>query len=169
MKYQTNPSHGPFINHWGCNLCCIMEKVEVTSARYGRPFKFSNSDVGGVYLTAIRHGIVQKEVRSEDGEPLDGCAVYNGKALFNLCAEMFSLPVECVEMQTEGKYYQPKPNEEEILELKRKGMDGSHFVSGNGKSGVLADEIEFDPIEGGSRCAKEGWIESKRIYTIKKR
>ena len=141
-----------------------MEKVEVTSARYGRPFKFSNSDVGGVYLTAIRHGIVQKEVRSEDGEPLDGCTVYNGEALFNLCAEMFSLPVECTEMRTEAKDYKSKSGEEEILELKRKGMEGAHFVSGNGKGG-----IEFDPIEGGSRCAKEGWIESKRIYTIKKR
>jgi hypothetical protein len=164
LKYQTNESHGPFINHWGCNLCSIMQKVEKTSARYGKPFKFSNSDVGGVYLTAMRHGIVQKEVRSEDGEPLDGCTIYNGKALFNLCADMFSLPVECVEMRTEPKDYKPKPGEEEILELKRDGMKGSHFVSGNGKCG-----IEFDPIEGGSKCAKAGWIESKRIYVIKKR
>lgn len=169
MKYQTNESHGLFINHWGCNLCSIMQKVEKTSAVYGKPFKFSNSDVGGVYLTAMRHGIVQNEVRSEDGEPLDGCTVYNGKALFNLCAEMFSLPVECINMRTESAKYKPKPGEEEILELKRKDMNGSHFVSGNGKQGLLANEIEFDPIEGGSRCARNGWIASKRIYTIKKR
>lgn len=141
-----------------------MEKVEKASARYGKPFKFSNSDVGGVYLTAMRHGIIQKEVRSEDGEPLDGCTVYNGKALFNLCADMFSLPVECTDMRTESKGYKPKPSEEEILELKRDGMKGSHFVSGNGRGG-----IEFDPIEGGSVTARLGWIESKRIYVIKKR
>ena len=146
-----------------------MEKVEVTSARYGRPFKFSNSDVGGVYLTAMRHGIVQKEVRTEDGELLDGCTVYNGKALFNLCAEMFSLPVECTDVRTEAKDYKPKSGEEEILRLERKNMEGAHFVSGNGRVGLLAKEIEFDPIEDGSRCAKEGWIESKRIYTIRKR
>ena len=164
MKYQTNESLGPFINHWGCNFCSILEKVEVTSVRYGKPFKFSNSDVGGVYLTAMRHGIVQNEVRSEDGEPLDGCLVYNGKSLFNLCATMFDLPVECVEMRTEGKDYKPKLGEEEILELKRDGMKGSHFVSGNGKGG-----IEFDPIEGGSKCAQVGWIESKRIYVVRKR
>lgn len=146
-----------------------MEKVEVTSARFGRQFKFSNSDVGGVYITAIRHGIVQKEVRTEDGEPKDGCTVYNGKALFNMCADMFDLPCECIDMRTEGKDYQPKPGEEEILELKRKDMEGSHFVAGNGKPGALADEIEFDPIEGGSKCARVGWIASKRIYTIQKR
>jgi len=77
---------------------------------------------------------------------------------------MFSLPVECTDIRTEGNDYEPKPCEEEILELKRKDMDGSHFVSGNGKGG-----IEFDPIEGGSVTARLGWVESKRIYTIKKR
>ena len=146
-----------------------MQKVEKASRVAGKPFKFSNSDVGGVYLSAMRHGLVQKEVRSEDGEPLDGCTVYNGKALFNLCADMFYLPVECVEMREEAKDYRPKPGEEEILELKRTGMTGSHFVSGNGKSGPLAKEIEFDPIEGGSVTARLGWIESKRIYVIRKR
>jgi len=93
IKYQTNTSHGKFINAWGCNICSIMQKVEKGSERFGRRYRFSNSDVGAVYLEAMRRGIVQKEVFSEDGEPLDGCTVYNGKALFNLCAEMFSLPV----------------------------------------------------------------------------
>ena len=168
MKYQTNACLGKFINAWGCNICSIMEKVEKTSALYGKPFKFSNSDVGGVYTTAMLRGIVQKEVFTEDGEPEDGCTVNNPKLLFNLCAEMFKLPVFCESFRQADAHYFPAANEEEMLELKRNGYHGSHFVSGNGKPGLLKDEIEFDPIEGGSRCAREGWIASKRIFTIRK-
>ena len=149
-------------------MISIMEKVEVTSARFGKPFKFSNSDVGGVYERAKQTGIVQKEVFSEDGEPLDGCTVYNGKALFNLCAAMFDLPVHCESFRLEPATYVVKKGEEEILELRREGKTGSHFVSGTGKPGSLPDIVEFDPIEGGSQSARVGWVASKRILTIKK-
>ena len=164
MKYQTNPSHGKFINAWGCNICSIMCKVEITSARYGKPFKFSNSDVGGVYLEAMRRGIVGPETYTEDGEPLDGCVVFNGKALFNLCAEMFNLPVYCESMVQAPASYVPTTGEEEILELRRPDYKGSHFVCGDGKGG-----IQFDPIEGGSKMARFGYVASKRIYRIVRR
>lgn len=170
MKYQTNPELGPFVNNWGCNIHSVLEKVEKTSARFGRPFKFSNNDVSAVYVSAMRHGIIGPEVKSEDGAPVDGCVVNNGKALFNLCAVMYSLPVRCDDMRTESASYTPISGEEEILELKRAGYSGSHFVAGNGvPSKSLANEIEFDPIEGGSQCAKKGWIASKRIYKISRR
>lgn len=168
MKYQTNPQLGKFINAWGCNLCCILEKVEKSLARFGKAFKFSNPDVVTVYKTAMERGFVQKEVFTEDGEPKDGCTVNNPKAVFNLCAEMFKLPIYCESFRQADADYIPSDGEEEILELKRAGYNGSHFVSGNGNTKSLKDEIEFDPIEGGSRCAREGWIASKRIYTIRK-
>ena len=116
-----------------------------------------------MYERAKQIGVVQKEVFSEDGEPLDGCTVYNGKALFNLCAAMFDLPVHCESFRLEPATYVVKKGEEEILELRREGKTGSHFVSGDNSGG-----IEFDPIEGGSQSARVGWVASKRILTIKK-
>lgn len=170
MKYQTNESLGPFINGWGCNFCCILEKVEVTSKRNGKYFKFSNSDVTAMYAAAIKRGYLSPEVRDDDGNPKDGCVVYDGPAIFNMCAEMFNLPVWCESMTHAEADYMPKQGEEEILELRRPRHEGSHFVSGNGVTvGFLRDEIEFDPIEGGSNSARLGYIFSKRIYKIVKR
>ena len=168
MKYQTNPPLGKFVNKWGCLFCSVLQKVEKSSLRHGKFFKFSNEDVLSVYERAKQIGIVQKEVFSEDGSPLDGCSVYNGKALFNLCAAMFNLPVFCESYRQAEAEYAPSEDEEEILELRRDGKDGSHFVSGTGIAGALPRIIEFDPIEGGSNSARTGWVESKRILVIKK-
>ena len=45
MKFQTNPELGPFINHWGCFFCSILEKVEKST---GWTKHFSNANVVGV-------------------------------------------------------------------------------------------------------------------------
>lgn len=128
----------------------------------------------------MRHGFVQQEEFTADGKPFDGCTILNyddqgkwdghgGMGLFNTACDMFNVHARAVEYRRESKDYQPKAGEEEILELKRSGYHGSHFVSGNGNHGVpLASEIEFDPIDGGSNTARLGWIESKRILTIKR-
>lgn len=163
MKYQTNESLGPFINHWGCHICSILEKVEKLSVGIGKPFKFSNSDVGAVYITAMRHGAVQQEI-TKDGKPFDGCSVLDGAGLFNIACQMFDLPIEATGYRKETNDYVCKDNEEEVLELKRAGYNGSHFVAGNKYGG-----IEFDPIEGGSVCAARGWVESKRVLTWRKK
>jgi hypothetical protein len=173
MKYQTNPELGQYLNHWGCYIISILEKVE--KANPG--FKFSNSDIDKVYITAMRHGYVSLEV-NRNGNPFDGCTVQNYTpdqkwdghgtvGIFNTACDMFGLKNRCISSRHESKNYIPISGEEEILELKRDKYKGSHFVDGNGKANVhLLDEIEFDPIEGGSQCAKLGWIDSKRILKI---
>ena len=162
MKYQTDTALGPFINAWGCFFCSILEKVEKHSG-----YHFSISDITGIYLMGIRYGFIQKEVFDNEGKPKDGCDIIDKVELYNLAANICSLKTKCVGYRKESKDYKLKPGEEEILELKRNGYHGVHFVSGNGNYGVpLKSEIEYDPIEGGSRCAREGWIESKRILVI---
>ena len=163
MKYQTDSGLGPFINKWGCFFCSILEKVEKHSG-----YHFAYSDITGIYLTCIRHKLIQQEVFDKNGKPLDGCDILDKVGVYNTAANMLNLNTKCLSYREETKEYKLKSGEDEILELKRNGYHGSHFVSGNGNYGVpLKSEIEFDPIEGGSNCARDGWIESKRIFTIK--
>ena len=164
MKYQTNYALGLFLNTWGCFHNSILQKVE----KHSPGFKFSNSDVFAIYLTAMRHGLVQQEVFDAFGKPKDGCDILDKKGLYNTATEMFGLKTKCIEYRREGPEYELKPGEEEILELARKGYGGVHFVSGNGKmTGSLYSRVEFDPIEGGSQCVNKGYVMSKRILVIK--
>jgi hypothetical protein len=160
LKYQTNPQLGPFLNHWGCHICSILCKVEIRGG-----VKFTNAEVYAIYQEAIHAGIVQAEIKNELGQPLDGCTVYDGARLFNLAAGFKGVPDRAASYRHENADYVIKSNEEEILELKRSGYLGSHFVSGTGISNPdhWQGEIEFDPIEGGSQCGRIGYIASKRI------
>lgn len=162
MKYQTNKELGPFLNHWGCNFCSILQKVERKS---GYKFKWTNEQIVEVYKNAMHLGIVSPEVVDKDGKPFDGCIVMDGKLLFNLAAEYAGIDARAKAFRHEEWNYQPHENEEEVLELKRNGYGGSHFVSGNNVANQhpWTHEIEYDGIEGGSRCAQEGWVASKRI------
>jgi hypothetical protein len=170
MKYQTNTPLGPFINHWGCHITSILEKVEKAGG-----VKFTNDDVLTVYYTGMAKGFIQREVFDSNGIPKDGCFILatgndtHGDEIFNIGAGLLGVPFRATGYRKELANYTPNPGEEELLCLKRKGYDGLHFVAGNNKSGVrLVDEIEFDPVEGGSNCARTGWIDSKRILTIVK-
>lgn len=164
MKYQTNPELGPFINHWGCLFCSILEKAE-KSIDWER--KFSNADVVEVYKKCISLGFISKEVTNDNGVPIGGCWVINAPEVFNTAVEKLGGVMKCTGYRKVESSYVPKLHEEEILCLARKGYGGNHFVSGNGKVfSSLKDEIEFDPWEGGSRCAREGYIDSKRILII---
>jgi hypothetical protein len=164
LKYQTNPELGPFLNKWGCFHNSILCKLE----KHAKGYRFTNDDVRRVYVTAMRHGVVQEEAFDGKGKPIDGCDILDHMELYNLAAVMFGIRSRCVEYRVEKPDYHTKPNEEEILELKRNGLKGSHFVCGNGSFGVpVKARVEFDPIEGGSNCARDGWIESIRIMVIK--
>ena len=166
MKFQTNPPLGPFINHWGCHFSDILQKVEKTG---GYPKWFSNDDVLTIYYRSMAEGYLQREQFNKNETPLDGCTVQNGDKIFNLGAELLGIPFRATDYRHEAADYVPKAGEEEILELKRKGYNGSHFVSGTNIVGCnWKKEIEFDSVEGGSNCSRDGWIESKRILTIVK-
>jgi hypothetical protein len=164
MKFQTNEELGPFINHWGCFFCSILEKVEKTT---GWTKHFSNENIVGIYVEGMRRGWITKEV-FKNNVPDNGCFVLDAPAVFNYAAEQLSISARCTKYsgRVSDKYI-PKNGEEEILCLARKGYDGFHFVAGNSKPATPWNgEIEFDPIEGGSNCARLGWIDSKRILTL---
>lgn len=174
MKYQTNKALGPFLNKWGCHIACILQKVEKAC---GGSKKFTNEDVVTIYKRGIAEGHIQKEEFNPDGTAKIGCLVLDkdgsgasdGEFLFNFGAELLGVSVRAKSYRREKADYVPKQGEEEILELKRHGYNGSHFVSGTNIVGSnWKKEIEFDPIEGGSNCARDGWIESKRILTLTK-
>lgn len=164
MKYQTNPELGPFINHWGCFFCSILEKVEKST---GWQKHFSNANIVGIYEYGIKHGWITPEVW-DGSNPKDGCFVLDAPAVYNYAAELLGSKWQCVKYHKVDKLYIPCAGEEEILELGRPGYNGSHFVAGTGAAHVpdWQKEIEFDPIEGGSQCAKVGFIKSKRILTV---
>jgi len=163
MKWQTNPELGIFINHWGCFFCCILEKVEKAT---GWTKHFSNENVVGIYQTGMDSGWITKEVW-EKHSPVDGCFVINAPAVYNYAAQFIGVASKCTGYSKVGKLYIPGKSEEEILCLTRYGYDGMHFVAGTGIAGnPWNNEIEFDPIEGGSLCAKNGFIDSKRILTL---
>jgi len=170
MKFQTNPPLGPFINHWGCHIDSILEKVEKVC---GGTKKFSNDDVLTVYYLGMAKGFIQREVFDKNGIAIDGCLVLangddtHGDEIFNLGAELLGIPFRAKGYRKEVAAYEPKAGEEEILCLKRKNYAGEHFVAGTNIVGMnWKKEIEFDPIEGGSNCARDGWIDSKRILTV---
>ena len=164
MKFQTNPELGPFINHWGCFFCSILEKVEKST---GWQKHFSNENVVGIYVESMNRGWITKE-EWDGSTPKDGCFVLDAPAVYNYAAEFLGSKFRCTKYSGRvSEKYMPKNGEEEILCLARKGYDGFHFVAGTGKECIPWNgEIEFDPIEGGSKCARLGWIDSKRILTI---
>ena len=164
MKFQTNPELGPFINHWGCFFTSILEKVEKST---GWTKHFSNANVVGIYQHGMDAGWITKE-EWNGSTPKDGCFVLNAPAVYNYAAEMIEAHARCTKYRKADKLYIPQYGEEEILCLGRNGYNGNHFVAGTGASHDPGwnQEIEFDPIEGGSRCAKEGFIVSKRILSI---
>ena len=164
MKWQTNEELGPFINHWGCFFCSILEKVEKAT---GYTLHFSNEMIVGIYVYGMRQGWITKE-EYKNNIPANGCFVLDAPALYNYAAQQLGVKTTCTKYSGRvSDKYAPKAGEEEILCLARKGYDGFHFVDGTNKAATpWQGEIEFDPIEGGSNCARAGWIDSKRILTI---
>lgn len=164
MKWQTNGPLGPYINHWGCHFCSILQKVEKMSKG---AFKWTNEQIVEIQKNAIHLEFLTPDIE-KDGKPFDGCTVLYGDKIFNIAAEYAGIEVRAKGYRHEEWNYQPNANEEEILELKRDGYAGSHFVSGNNVANQKpwTKEIEYDGIEGGSRCAQEGWIASKRIMSF---
>ena len=163
LIYQTNRALGAYINKWGCFLMAIIQKVE----KNGNGLTFNERDILGIYENAKRHGFVSQEKANKDGTAKDGCYVLEPQMLYNMVSEMFGFRTRCLSYKKEDSDYTPDTTigEEEILELKRDGMSGSHFVSGNGKkSKTVIGRIEFDPIESGSITARLGWIDSIRIF-----
>jgi len=162
MKFQDDVNLGPYINLWGCDFCSILRLVEVKSSG---TFEWDYPGILEVYRQGMDQNYVQKEVANPDGTPKDGCSVYDFGSLFNMASEYAKVLAVCGGEFYAEHDYQITGNDAEILELKRDGHAGSHFVLGNGKINLVVwqSEIAFDPITGGSQTARLGWIASKRI------
>jgi hypothetical protein len=159
--HQTDKELGPYINKWGCFLISILRLVE----KNGTGYTFRAHDILKIYENAMRHELVSREVKDSDGSPKDGCTILEQRGLYNMAAEMYGFNTRCLNYYWRPADYQKQTGEDEILELKRSGVKGSHFVTGNGSFGVpVLNRIEFDPIAGGSVTARRGWIESIRIF-----
>lgn len=166
MIHQTDKELGPYINKWGCFLISILRLVE----KNGTGYTFRAHDILKIYKNAMRHELVGREVADKDGNPKGGCYILKQRGLYNMAAEMYGFNTRCLSYRKEDADYIPDitKSEEEILELKRDGMSGSHFVTGNGKkSKTVIGRIEFDPISGGSVTARRGWIDSVRVFTTR--
>lgn len=162
--YQTDPSLGPYINKWGCDLMSIAYLASVQS---GKPL--TTESVLRAYQVGMKLGYIQKEEAAPDGSPVDGCDIYNYPEVFKLFGG------NCKAFKFETATYQPASNELEILKCKRDGVKGVHFMAGNGKANSTPwqAEIAFDPIEyhvddngvktPGSWTQGDGWIVDKRI------
>ncbi len=161
MIHQTDRALGAYINKWGCFLISILRLVEKNSNGY----TFQARDILKIYENAMRHELVSREVKDSDGNPKSGCYILNQRGLYNMATEMYGFNTRCLNYYWRPADYQKQTGEDEILELKRDGMAGSHFVTGNGSFGVpVLNRIEFDPIAGGSITARLGWIKSVRIF-----
>jgi len=174
MKFQTNEELGLFINHWGCFFCSILEKVEKST---GWTRHFTNENIVGIYVYCMKQTSLYKGNNTikpwisaekwENGKPSDGCFVWDTMSVYNYAAEQLETVWRCTGYRKVDKLYIPCASEEEILELGRNRYKGSHFVAGTNKiCHPWKNEIEFDPIEDGSQCAKTGFIKSKRILTV---
>lgn len=168
MIYQTNPKLGLYLNRWGCYFCSILQKVEKHSG-----VKLTEYQALTIYTKAMAAGAVSLEVHddpSTKADETDGVTILQPAVVFNIAAAEVGSKCRCRGARKEPAEVLPGPGETEILELRRHDKPGQHFVSGTGakpKPGrPWQDEIEFDPIEGGSNSAKVGYIASKRILTI---
>lgn len=159
MIYQTDRALGAYINKWGCFFISILRLVEKNSGH-----SFTAHDVLKIYENSMRHELLSREIANADGTPKDGCTVLEHRGIYNMTAEMYGLRTRCLNYYKMGAGYKKESSEDEILELKRSDIKGSHFVTGNGSFGVpIISRIDFDPIAGGSITAQRGWIESIRI------
>jgi len=170
MIFQTNKKLGPYLNKWGCFFCSILQKVEKVSG-----VSFSENDTLTIYTKAMASGAISAEIKDDPDTPqdeMDGVTILQPAVVFNIAAAYAKVKSRCVGCAWSDPSVVPFLHQEEIIELKRHDKKGSHFVSGTGRSPTPGrpwqDEIEFDPIEGGSVAAKLGYIASKRILTIRR-
>jgi hypothetical protein len=148
MIFQTNPKLGSVINHFGCYMCSQLYLVE----KYSK-IPMTVEGVMTIYNTAIKTVFDPKTKKMVIG---DECFVNDAQSLLKLAGGK-----NLKALGTKPASYIPTKDEVEILCMYNPKTDFTHFVVGNGQS-----KVEFDPIGGGSRTAREGYVKSKRIFAI---
>lgn len=168
MLYQTNPKFGLYLNRWGCYFFSLLQKVTCHGG-----VEISEAQALTIYTKSMTAGAISLEIHDDPTtkqDETDGVTILQPAVVFNIAASEVGAQCRCRGVRKEPADVLPGPGEDEILELRKHDRPGQHFVAGTGvnpKPGrPWQDEIEFDPIEGGSNSAKIGYIASKRIMTI---
>jgi len=157
MTRQKNPKLYPAIQKEGCYMLSGMKKVQLIT---GTKFDFDNPDfVNKTYDELLKKNIINAR-----------CLMQSPTQFFSYFGLDIRQRVKADGVAFEATYT-PFENEFEILCFKTSPLFGNytHFVLGNGKSGV-----EFDPMGDsdakplGYVCTK-GKLNSKRIFSIVKK
>lgn len=157
MTYQDDKILGPYINEWGCNFSSVLKIAE---DQRGNPI-YPQEELD-IYKIAMDTGILQKEVKSPDGSPLDGCTVYDYESLFKLAGG------KGVYLGKMDASHECKPGEREILEWFNPRTNFKHFTVGDGKGHCAWDPIghSTNTNDGHSVTVKEGKVLSKRVFQL---
>ena len=142
MVYQTDTPLGNVINHFGCYFCSILYFIEKFVG-----IQMTDDSVLQIYNSCVANGIIGNE-----------CFINDSDKLMNFVAPGFA-----VSKGKQDPTYQLQQNEFEVLCMYNPKTDFTHFIAGDGNGNV-----EFDPIQGGSRTAREGYVKSLRIFSISK-
>jgi hypothetical protein len=139
--YQTDAEFPPDIRSYGCYFLSLLFQLD-------RLFSLGIMD----------HKIIQAiyEAESKDFDLGPECYISNPKGLANHVARG-----KTDFLGRFDRFYVCRENEFEVCRWFNPNTDFGHFVAGDGKGNVI-----YDPIEGGSRTVREGYLESKRIFQV---
>lgn len=152
MYKQTDRRFSPIIQDFGCYFMCILYIVE----KYYLKRDMTISEIQDIYMQGVaKHDIDPEEWY--DDRTVDGCYIRYPVLFIQLVLDYFNLPFDVISCNISTIAHKDCFN---ILYLVR-GEGVHHFVVGTSMS-----DIEWDPWDGGSRCAKEGRIESVRCIHI---
>lgn len=140
LIYQTDTEFESDIRHYGCyllSLCFQLDRL--------------------LGLGIMDHKIIETlyNLEGRDGDIGAECFIQNPQGI---CDRIANGKVKYI-----GRFmkdYVCMPNEFEILHFYNPNTEFGHFVAG------FKGTVIYDPIQGGSRTVREGYLESKRIYTL---
>jgi len=153
MLKQTDRHFSPIIQDFGCFLMCILYIIEV----YFLKREMTQIEIQDIYTQGISSGFIDPEEWYDD-RTVDGCYIRKRLEMAQLVLDYFKLPFIVTKFSEESE---AQPDCFNILYLVRNETI-HHFVVGTDMG-----HIEWDPWGGGSRCAKEGSVESYRCLCIK--
>ena len=145
MIHQTDAKFPDDIRHYGCYMLALLYQIE---EKLKTPLMTYNR-VKEIFATEQAKGNIGAECFLTDPQRLvddlvPGKLTFKGKVAADYKTSIWEFEIQC--------WYNPK-------------TDFHHFVAG-GDPAACPKGVAYDPIEGGSRTVREGYLESKRIFDI---
>jgi hypothetical protein len=142
MIWQTDAEFPSEIQHWGCYLLALTERL---TTHFDLPF--THDSVLALYQFGVDNKFIDDEVTLLNPQDLCDFAIGPGKVMFL------------------GKFppaHEAGSDELEVVCYHKSGASFNHFCSGNGKGLVLYDPWSPD----GSDSVRNGQLIGKRIYRV---